>query len=183
VLDSGTTDNHQPKDEPLKNVAVRWLKELRDSHNNNKGKNVEKEETPPHKGDAKVQDIAIQKAAESITKADDKPNLAEKGEDNPLENEWIAEIYNLIAEKWKSLHILSDNETKALNLKKSLVIIRIWLRNAKLDSADDRLETLLEGYQSQQLPVVFWLFLKRFRYALWSQEIENTPEDDIFSEI
>ncbi|KAG4276879.1 hypothetical protein FPRO04_14232 [Fusarium proliferatum] len=184
VLESGTTDNHQPKDEPLKNVTARWLEELGDSHNNNdKGKNVEKEETPPHEGDAKVQDTVIQKAAESMTKADDEPNRAEKGEDNPLENEWIAEIYNLFAEKWKSPHVPSDDETKALNLKKSLVMIRVWLRNARLDSADDRLETLLEGYQSRQPPVVFWLFLKRFRYALWSQEIENTPKHDIFSQI
>ncbi|QPC72021.1 hypothetical protein HYE68_002773 [Fusarium pseudograminearum] len=183
VLDSGTTDNHQPKDEPLKNVAARWLEELGDSHNNNKGKNAEKEETPPHEGDAKVQDTAIQKATESMTKADDEPNLAEKGEDNPMENEWIAAIYNLVAEKWKSPHVLSDDETKALNLKKSLVMIRVWLRNAKLDSADDRLETLLQGYQSRQPPVVFWLFLKRFRYAIRSQEIENTPQDDILSAI
>ncbi|KAF5705168.1 hypothetical protein FMUND_12208 [Fusarium mundagurra] len=163
VLDSGTTDNHQPKDEPLKNVAARWLEELGDSHNNNKGKNVENEETPPHEGDAKFQDTAIQKGAESMTKADDEPNLAEKVEDNPLENEWIAAIYNLVAEKWKSPHVISDDETKALNLKKSLVMIHVWLRNAELDSADDRLETLLEGYQSRQPPVVFWLFLKRFR--------------------
>jgi hypothetical protein len=94
VLENGTTGNHQPKDEPLKNITARWLKEFGDSHNNNsKGKNVDKEETPAYEGYTNVQDTVIQKAEESMTKAEDEPNLVD-----PLKDEWIAKIYNLVAE-------------------------------------------------------------------------------------
>ncbi|KAM0413053.1 hypothetical protein ACHAPD_008125 [Fusarium lateritium] len=165
----------------LAHAAVRWIDSLGDENVEmdpirNQHENLDEKTTGQSSGDNLLAESEL--CSIDVERRNILERTAKYG-DGSQEDVLIAEIYRLTAALWKYLAIgpdlLSIWNIEDSTLEEAQVMFGVWHVNARLDERKDipatnRLGRLLERYQSQQKPTLFWLFLKVFRYYIRLQE-------------
>ncbi|KAF5620808.1 hypothetical protein F52700_11134 [Fusarium sp. NRRL 52700] len=176
------------------NSAARWLEGLEKSSADKEEAKDNREQGLDAKVDADQQDIAdIQdEPNEERNNAEEHPTELDptaKFGDGSREDQLVAMVYEQFEDLWDSPNlgpkILSRARVTTESLTESHIMLRVWLIHGQLDRnkelpGTDRQQRLLRRYQSQQTPILFWLFLKQFRYIIWKNELKQVKGGDVF---
>ncbi|KAG9495438.1 hypothetical protein J7337_013684 [Fusarium musae] len=177
------------------NAAARWLEGLETSPADKEEAKDNREQGPDAKIDANQQDtVYIQDEANG-----ERVNIEEypieldptaRFGDGSREDRLVAMVYEQLADQWDSPDldpkILSRARVTTQDVSESLVMLHVWLINGQLDEnkelpGTDRQKRLLLRYQSQQSPILFWLFMKQFRHLIWKTELKRGKSGDGFA--
>ncbi|KAF5974865.1 hypothetical protein FCOIX_8056 [Fusarium coicis] len=184
------------------NAAARWLEGLGTSPADKQEAKDNREQGVDTKVYANQCDtVDIQdEPNEEIVNIEEHPTELEptaKFGDGSPEDRLVAMVYEQLADQWDSPDldpkILPRARVTTQSVSESLVMLRVWLINGQLDEnkelpGTDRQQRLLLRYQSQQSPILFWVFMKQFRHLIWKTELKRGksgngfagegPEDD-----
>ncbi|KAF5586642.1 hypothetical protein FPANT_7176 [Fusarium pseudoanthophilum] len=177
------------------NAAARWLEGLEKSPTDKEEAKDNREQGPDAKIDANQQgtvDIQDEPNEErhNIEEHPIELDPTAKFGDGSREDRLVALVYEQLADQWDSPdlgpRILSRARVTTRNVSESLVMLRVWLINGQLDEnrelpGTDRQQRLLQRYQLQQSPILFWLFLKQFRHLVWKTELKRGKSGDGFA--
>ncbi|CAJ0550827.1 Ff.00g107570.m01.CDS01 [Fusarium sp. VM40] len=178
------TNDPNPDDEGLgswKTAANQWLESLEEKSSeiepigNNSNHPAGGASDQTHKSNPQGNSEHWEKDSEEQNVLDPTAKYGDGSREDLL----VPEIHKIIIRRWRSPSfghaLLSARKIQAGDLAEAEVMFRVWLINGQLDlrkdiPATNRLGRLLERFQSQQPTTLFWLFLKVFRYTIWSQE-------------
>jgi hypothetical protein len=173
------------------NAAARWLEDMEKNHASEKKVKENREQGPDPEVHVDQQDTVDPQDEPNDEKNDIEGRPIEldptaKFGDNSREDQLVTIIYEQLADRWSSPDlgpkILSRAQVTAHSVDESLVMLHVWLIKRQLDrqielAGTDRQERLLQRYQWQQPPTLFWLFLKQFRHLLWKTEKRKRGDD------